>query len=129
MNKDEYSELCTNLRHYHKMQFAELTVFLGVTAALLKFVYASDVPQNLILIFKIMGSIVSFLFFIVDTSNMHVWDKFIKRASELEKSMNYKQYSSLLESPKFRIRPAKTAVSVFHLIVLAFWMMQIIIKV
>jgi len=125
--KDEYIELNANLRHYGNIRFAQLTVFLAITAGLVTCVFTFNLSEPAKLLFKIGGVIISVLFWIVDISDMYLWTKFIRRAAELEGSLNYKQYSGLPGSPKFdRVRPATLAIWCFYLLVFLFWLVTII---
>ena len=127
--KDEYLDASSNMKHYGTLHFAELTVFVAITAGIITLVFTSH-PPLLPLIRKLLkfgGFIVTICFWLMDISGVYLWTHFAKRAAELESQLGYRQYSSLPGAPKFnRIRPATVGLWLFYILILIFWVTTII---
>ncbi len=125
--KEEYTDLSTNLRHYGNIRFAGLTIFLAVTAALVNFIFSTDLSVFAKTVFKFCGICLTLLFFFVDISDMYLWTRFMRRAAKLEKSLSFKQYSSLPGAPEFKkFRPATLAIWGFYVLILLFWLVTMV---
>ena len=121
--QQEYSDLSTNMRHYGNMRFAQLTIFIAITGALLKFRFESNssLPCVIKQLVALGGLIISVVFLIMEISSSYLWAHFARRAAELETRLGYYQYSTLLGAPKFNVRPSTWAIGILFLFVLFFW--------
>jgi hypothetical protein len=99
-----YDELLSdNLRWYSNIRFAQLTLYLAITAA----IYNGLVTDNLSILIvhsialKIGGIFSSALFWYLEMRADEYWSHFMKRAVVLEKELKFKQYT---ERPQRRFR-------------------------
>ena len=65
--KVEYIDVSTNLRHWNTLRFAELTIFIAITGAMMNIAFGKSTPLTMEfnLLIKIAGFIVSLLFWIL----------------------------------------------------------------
>jgi hypothetical protein len=125
--EEEYKEVSANLRHYHNMQFAEMTVLVAITAGLITLLCKSDPPISLNLqhLICIGGIVVAILFWMMEESAIYMWTHFAKRAAQIEDKIGYKQYRNLPGAPNFRylftLRPGSLGVRLMCIAFLAFW--------
>lgn len=98
--KDEYKDLSDNMRHYGNMRFAQLTLYFGLTAALITGVFVTDPPLDVSVrtALKIFGAISALAFAVMEERATDYWRHFRRRAVRLESEMGYKQYSSRPET-------------------------------
>lgn len=128
-NEQEYIDLSSNMRHYGNIRFAGLTIFLATTAVLLNFIFSSNISYNIKTVLKIFGILICFLFLARDISDMYLWTMFIQRAADIERNLNFKQYSRLKGAPKFTFfRPAAIAIFIFYIFVVVFWFILLFTK-
>ena len=100
---DEYSIVSENIRHEDNIFFANVTVFVSITGALLAFVFAAD-PNRVIpvrLAAVIGGALVSFVFWMESEISMHRSQHFRKRAAEIDP----RTYGTMLEQKKSKFHP------------------------
>jgi hypothetical protein len=92
---DEYKIVSDNLRWYSNMRFAQLTLFVAITATLANWVFSDKLSTLalLALFLKATGIIVSALFWYLEMRADDYWSHFMRRAVELEKRLNFKQYT------------------------------------
>jgi hypothetical protein len=85
--KDEYLDVSDNTRHWNTLRFAELTIYIALTGALLNAIIAKSPPLTPLVSApaKIAGSVVTILFFVLQERTMLYRYSFIHRAAELEK--------------------------------------------
>ena len=121
----EYSDLTANMRHYANMRFAQLTIFIAITAALLKFLFDSNSPLQFTIreVLTWGGFLISLVFWAMEISSTYMWRHFARRAVVLEVKLGYRQYSTLPTAPKFTfIGLATWAVEFLFLVVSIFWL-------
>jgi membrane associated rhomboid family serine protease len=94
--KDEYSSLNENMRWYSNIRFAQLTLFIGLTAGLLAVVFTSNPPLSHAqwIILNASGIVATVFFWLMEERAAEYWRHFLQRAVELEKELGYKQYST-----------------------------------
>jgi hypothetical protein len=123
--KDEYRDLSDNMRQYGNLRFAQLTLFIASTAALLNATLTPGLPftTELRFLLKIGGVITAIVFWVMEERAADYWHHFRRRAVELEKQLGYQQYTT---------RPARTfitatnAARLFYASLLVFWVITII---
>ena len=91
---DEYKDLSENMRDYGNRRFALMTLFIALTAGLLSIDFAQDPPlsSQVRCALKLVGSITSIVFWIMEERAADYWHHFRRRAVELEEVLGYKQY-------------------------------------
>ena len=123
--KDEYKDLSDNMRNYVNVRFAQLTLFVAITAALVTIAFTSEPPvsDSMRFVLKIGGIITTVVFAIMEERAADYWHHYRRRAVELERELGYKQYST---RPARRIMSATNAVRVFYICVFLFWLATLI---
>lgn len=123
--KDEYKDLSDNMRNYVNVRFAQLTLFVAITAALVTIAFTSEPPvsDSMRFVLKIGGVITTVVFAIMEERAADYWHHYRRRAVELERELGYKQYST---RPARRIMSATNAVRVFYICVFLFWLATLI---
>jgi hypothetical protein len=123
--KSEYLDVSSNIRQHSTMRFAQLTLFIAITAALLNVYFGRSIPlptgANLAL--KIAGLLVVVIFWVMEERVGDFFHHYRRRAVELEKQLGYSQYS---ETPKRRIVTATNAVRLLFLLIGIFWLLALI---
>jgi hypothetical protein len=94
LKMEEYKELSTNMRHYGTVQFAQISVFVAITAGLFNF-FNSASSSHAKNVLALAGFLISVFFAMILETPLHLWSRLAKRATELEKDLNFKQYSNL----------------------------------
>ena len=94
-HSEEYRDLSDNMRHYANMRFAQLTLYSALTAGLVTVVFTVDpaLDDNLRLGLKIIGAFAAAAFGVMEERAADYWHHFRRRAVEIEKSLDYKQYT------------------------------------
>jgi len=123
--KDEYKDISANMRQYENMRFAQLTLFIALTAGLLTVLFTSNPPLSSLVMFvlKIGGLIVTVVFGIMEERAADYWHHFRRRAVELEKQLGYQQYST---RPARAVISATNAVRVLYFFMFLFWVITLI---
>jgi hypothetical protein len=123
--KDEYKDLSDNMRHYGNLRFAQLTIFIASTAALLNATLTSSLPftTESRFLLKIGGVITTIVFWVIEERAADYWHHFRRRAVELEKQLGYQQYTT---RPTRTFITATNAVRLFYASILVFWIITII---
>lgn len=123
--KDEYKDVSANMRQYGNMRFAQLTLFIALTASLLMGLFTSNPALSFLVRFvlKIGGLITTVVFWIMEERAADYWHHFRRRAVDLEKQLGYKQYST---RPARTIVTATNAVRVFYSFMFLFWVITLI---
>jgi hypothetical protein len=119
----EYNDLSQNMRHYANMRFAEMTLFFVVTAALASKVITQagdiadhSVPQGII---RLLGLIVTLVFWSIEERTTRYWNCFHKRAKVLEADLGFRQYTDEPAPILKRLRATGMVRLMYGLIVLA----------
>jgi len=127
-SRDEYLDLSENMRHYRTIFFAHLTVFMTLTGGLLVFVFKSDPPLTdwMKTTFKIGGLLFSAVFWINHEIHLYRIRHYLQRAIDLEGSLGYRQYSTMIEVEKPKLRPGAWAWSLLYLFIFVFWLVSML---
>ena len=118
---EEYKDASANMRHYGRMRFAHLALFMVAMGCLLKTVFPPDLGLSKILVvtLKIAGIILTVVFAVLHHRVVCHFQNYRKRAVELEKNyLGFSQHSSRNENPRVR---AATALWVIYLAFLVLW--------
>jgi len=116
----EYVDVSDNLRHYGNMRFAQMTLFVAITAGLGSAVI-NDLKascQWLRAIVGVGGAIATVIFWVLEERAADYWHHYIRRALQLEETLGYAQYKG---RPAQSYVTATNAVRVFYAVVLLFW--------
>jgi|GEM_PF-2850482 len=87
----EYLDAGQHMRAYATLRFAQLTLFIAVSAGILSALVTKDTlaPKTIL---KIGGLIVALIFFIFEERSTGFWGHYKDRAKELEEVMHCSQY-------------------------------------
>jgi hypothetical protein len=118
--KDEYLDASSNQRQFQTIRFAQLSVYLALTGFLLNLIFgeSSSIAGTPRIMLQAGGLIVTLLFWIHQERTMTYWNHFVKRATELEKELGFKQYST---RPRAGILSSFKAMRLFFIILVLFW--------
>ena len=123
--KDEYMDVGENMRQFGNIRFAQMTLFVGMTAGILAglFQSGSALSDTTRIILKIAGIVITLFFWVLDQRAMVYWNHFRQRAIELEKLLGFQQYT---KAPATGIFSATNAIRVLYLLILVFWIVTFI---
>ena len=124
--RDEYLDASNNVRHYGTLRFAELTIYIAITAGLLTVTYGRPAPQVVVVSagVKVAGLLVTTLFWILQERTMLYWYHFTNRAVELERDLGFKQYST---RPPAGLLTGRNTLRAFFAVMAVFWIVAIIL--
>lgn len=124
--KVEYIDVSNNLRHWNTLRFAELTVYMAITGAMLNVVFGKSTPPPLGvgLLMKGSGILVSLLFLILHERTMSWWYRFVERAAELEETLEFEQYR---RRPQGHKMTGTVSIRLFFIVMVLFWAVSIFI--
>lgn len=127
LKKDEYLDVSNNLRQWNTLRFAELTVFMALTAGLLSALFIGKGAQMLEAgVFLKSAGIGSTLVFLVLQERTMAWfHAFLRRAVELERDLEFRQYSDV---PRVRVFTSHNAIRLLFLMILAFWIVAVLFQ-
>ncbi len=113
------------MRHLSNLEFAQLTVFFGATGGLLSLVLRSappidDLPKAVV---KVVGLLISFLFFVMNERGIQHWVAYSNRAVKIEKPLGYRQYT---DRPPSRLFSDRNATRVIYGSAMVFWIVTMI---
>jgi hypothetical protein len=113
------------MRQYGSVRFAQLTLFIALTAGLLTATFTSNPPISPTIKFtlKVGGIITVIVFWIMEERAADYWHHFCRRAVELEKELGYQQYT---KRPARVFITATNAVRLLYAAILVFWVASII---
>ncbi|CAD6491833.1 MAG: hypothetical protein ANIMEMIM_00227 [Candidatus Argoarchaeum ethanivorans] len=79
--KDEYKDISANMCQYGNMRFAQLTLFIAMTAGLLTALFTSNPPLSSLVRFvlKVGGLIITVVFWIMEERATDYWHHFGRR--------------------------------------------------
>jgi dipeptide/tripeptide permease len=123
--KEEYKDLSDNMRHYANMRFAQLTIFVALTGALIVVNFSKDAPDSHLAktVLKVAGIFIATMFWIMEERAADYWHHFRKRAVELEDLLGYRQYK---DRPTRRFLTATNASRAIYVGVIVFWISALI---
>lgn len=122
--EQEYSILSENIRHYDTTIFALVTVSVAVNGALATLFTLSPAPPDWLLsVGKKAGLVVALVFWANMEIFMYRFHHFLARAAELEGTLGFKQYSTMLERryPSWWMRPGSWAWRALFGLAVLFW--------
>jgi dipeptide/tripeptide permease len=125
--KDEYLDVSENLRHYGNARFALMTLFLAITAGILSIVFEHNQSQYkplAIIVLKVVGIISSVAFWTMEERASQYYRRFRQRAVELEKDLEFKQYTNC---PKQGVFSATNAVRLIYYAAILFWIVSLFV--
>jgi hypothetical protein len=125
--RDEYTRMVELLKHYATLQFAELSVFIGVMGAAILFLFGVNTPRGAARVFLLFGmSLAAMCLWVIHESNSKQMWHFLKRAAQLETQLGYQGYSKLPGMLVYRlgywIGPGSLAFRFLYLVVILFWL-------
>ena len=93
---EEYKDASTNVRIYGDFRFKQLTLFFALTLGFLTVIFRLEPPLEGLprLSLKIIGLVITFVFWRIEESSTRQWKHYIDRAMKLEKKLIYEQYLS-----------------------------------
>jgi len=123
--QDEYTDVSESIRHWQNMRFAQLTVFIALTAGMFAAVYHKDFDTSELtkLLTKFAGLGVCAMFWLMDERVVEYWRSARNRAIVLETTLGYAQYSS---TPRRGRLTAGNAIRAFYLVHLLSWIAAIV---
>jgi hypothetical protein len=91
---EEYKDVSNNVRHYGTMRFAQLTLFVAISGALivLAFKPLAEVSYGPRRGIRIAGLVITAVFWILEQRSTVYWIRFKERALYLEEKLGYDQY-------------------------------------
>lgn len=122
---NEYLEAGRNMRQFGNIRFAQLTLFVTMTAVILAAVLQTSpaVSDSARLLLKFTGLLVVVVFWLMDQRAMDYWHHYRHRAIELEAALGYEQYTSC---PAHALLSATNAVRLLYLGICAMWSVLIV---
>jgi hypothetical protein len=124
-DKQEYTEVCENFRHYSNLRFAILTLFFAVYAGLLSILFGDKPLQGTMRgIVEGAGLIVTWVFWAYSSTTMNHLEHYGKRASLLEKQLGFLNLSARPVAPWWR--NMRNASRLLYATTLIFWMIVLI---
>jgi hypothetical protein len=123
--KGEYMDVGENMRHFGNIRFAQLTLFVAITAGFLTAVFQPNPPlSNLARVtLKGVALLVTVTFWVMDQRAMQYWHHYRHRAVELEKELGFQQYTSI---PALSVFSATNALRLLFLGLSVFWAVTLI---
>lgn len=100
--REEYLDATNKIRHYGTLRFAELTIYIAITAGLL----------------------ITILFWMLQERTMLYWYHFTSRAVEFEKDLGFKQYST---RPRAGLVTGQNTVRTLFLVMAVFWTVALVL--
>ena len=134
---EEYKEVGHNIRLFSNMRFAQLTLFLALTAGLLTVTFGLNPPLEGLyqLILKLFGLFVTYFFWIMEERSSYFWKYYMDRAQFLEIQLGYFQYIGrnpkvIYEDkiPKLKFN-ATNAVRALFFVIELFWIFTLYMQV
>lgn len=112
--KAEYLDASQNMRQFGNIRFAQLTLFVGVTAGMLTALSRPGLVSSgaARIVLKLAGGLSALVFWMMDERAMQYWHHCRRRAVELEKSLGYRQYT---DAPAGRLVSATNALRLLFL--------------
>ena len=123
--KAEYLDASENIRHWSNLRFAQLTVFIAITAGLTAALFQAQTTlvMPIRLMIEVAGITVVVVFWITEERTMSYWRNFVQRAAALEEELGFQQYST---RPREGMITSANAVRLLFLLLLLFWITTLI---
>lgn len=119
--KDEYLDASNNMRQFGNIRFAQLTLFVGMTAGAITVLFSSgsDLAESNFIFLTLGGAAVTVIFYWLDYRTMAYWNHFRVRAMELEVVLGFKQYTT---APVKSFFSATNAIRILFFGLFLFWL-------
>ncbi len=125
--KDEYLDAGANMRQFGNIRFAQMTVFIAMTAGILTALFQAN--SSLLLgtriILKVTGLFITIIFWLMDQRAMDYWNHYRIRAIELEKVLGFRQYTN---SPARKFFSATHTIRILYFGIVVLWVMTFTIQ-
>ncbi len=124
--KDEYIDASNNARQFQTLRFAELTIYMALTGALVAVTFskiAAPVDPLATVALKVAGILITLLFWILQERTMLYWRHFVKRAAELEPELGFRQYST---RPSEGWVTSQNAIRALFVVLTVFWLAALV---
>jgi hypothetical protein len=123
---DEYRSAGENIRWYSNIRFAQLTLFVALTALILNRLFPADssFPPPYELGLKLIGAVSAIVFGYMELRADEYWTHFMRRAEILEQELGFCQYTT---RPIRRVRTTHL-LRAFFLGVFAFWVFTMFVR-
>ena len=121
-----YKDISENLRHYGKMQFAQLTVYVAISAGVLALIAGSKTlePSWLSVVVEGVAALLGVFFLTMSARVSDYWEKRADQAKNLEALLGFEQY---LGKPDIRYMPTRAAVAgVYWTLIIAFVLFAVV---
>lgn len=122
----EYVDVSNNLRHWNTLRFAELTVYIAITGAMMNVVLgrSTPLPWGFAVLVKAAGILTSVLFLILQERTMTWWYRFVERAAELEEELGFQQYRRRPTGHKIT---GRVAIRLWFIVIILFWILSFLV--
>lgn len=118
--RDEYLDASSNVRHWSTLRFAQLTIYIALTAGLLNILYARAAPVGRTAVaIEVAGLLTTVLYWVLQERTMLYWYAFVRRAAEIEPALGFRQYLSRPRSGPFS---SSNAMRGLFLVMALFWL-------
>ncbi len=124
--QDEYNDVSNNMRVYINMRFAQLTLFIAITAVLINAVFgdrSTPLSNGASTGLKLGGLITGIVFLIMEIRAADIYHHFKRRAIVLEEKLKFQQYTTRREA---KILSATNATMAFIAFIIALWIVAIV---
>jgi hypothetical protein len=126
--KDEYREVCNNIRHYSNLRFINFSGYFALMVGLMAVSFGIEIAQNspdlLKLAARISGILVTIIFWAVENGINRYIDHFQHYARNLEDILSFKQWKTL---PDSKLWKTNILFNVLFVAMLIFWVYSVII--
>lgn len=96
---EEYKDAAANMRHYGIMRFTQLSLFAVISGGIAKAFFSPGITVRQRILASIIGFVVSMAFWIMEESAADNWWHFHRRASALEPTLGYQQFTTRRSRP------------------------------
>lgn len=118
--RDEYLDASSNVRHWTTLRFAQLTIYVALTAGLLNVLLGKGGPPSgrTALAIELAGLLTTAVYWLLQERTMLYWYTFVRRAAELEPELGFRQYSG---RPTSGLLSSSNAMRALFVVMLLFW--------
>ena len=118
--RDEYLDASSNVRHWSTLRFAQLTIYIALTAGLLNILLGRGAPATgrTAIAIELAGVLTTLVYWVLQERTMLYWYAFVRRAAELEPGLGFRQYTSRPRSGPFS---SSNAMRALFLVMFLFW--------
>ena len=120
-NDREFEELSANIRHWERMRWVSMTVFIALMGgALTGYVsWRADLETSLYIALRVIGVLLVLIFWVQDERIVAYWAHTRKRALELEEESGIKVFGA---TPPRGLFSAGSAVRLLYVLFLGLWL-------